>query len=78
MPKVPMLPKKKGVRFVAAQGSNMEYYGRKMVKFRALRSEGGEVKKGSLSEMEFHVTDSTKALASAVAIVEAGNRIVFS
>jgi hypothetical protein len=78
LPKVPMLPKKKGVRFVAAQGSNMEYDGRKMVKFRALRSEGGEVKKGSLSEMEFHVTDSTKALASAVAIVEAGNRIVFS
>ncbi len=69
---------RENVKFLAARGAEMEYLGRKNIKFRDLRSEGGEAKRGSLVEMEFHVTDSTKALASAVAIVEAGNRIVFS
>ena len=48
------------------------------MKFRALRVEKGEVKTGRLSQMEFHVTDATKAPASAVAVVEAGNDIVLS
>ena len=56
----------------------MEYLGRKNIRFRALRSEGGEVKRGSQCEMQFHVTDSTKALASAAAVVEAGNTVTLS
>ena len=78
MPKVSMMPRKPGVKFVAAQGTAMKYYGRKNIKFRALRMEDGKVKTGSLSQMEFHVTDATKALAAASAIIEAGNDIVLS
>ena len=75
---VKMWPKKKGVKFMAAQGTEMEYCGRKFIKFRGLRSEDGKIRKGNLCEMEFHVTDATKALASAAAVVEAGNDIVLS
>ena len=78
VPNVPLKPKKKGVKFVAAEGSNMEYHGRRDLRFRALRSEGGCIKRGSLAAMEFHVTNSNKALASAVDIVEAGNDVVLS
>ena len=78
VPDVPLKPKKKGVKFVAAQGSDMNYYGRKDVRFRALRSENGQVKKGSMAEMEFHVTNANKALASAADVVEAGNTIIMS
>ena len=44
MPGVPLKPRKKGVKFVAAEGSDMGYYGRKDVRFRAVRSEGGKTR----------------------------------
>jgi hypothetical protein len=75
---VEIKPKKPGVKFIGAEGSEMMYKGRKGIRFRALRSEDGKIAKGSLSEMEFHVTNSTKALASAAAVVEAGNEVVLS
>ena len=76
MPDVPLKPKKKGVRFVAAEGSDMGYYGRKDVRFKALRSEDGKTRRGSLAQMEFHVTNSNKALAAAMDVVDAGNTII--
>ena len=78
MPGVPLKPRKKGVKFVAAEGSDMGYYGRKDVRFRAVRSEGGKTRRGTLAQMEFHVTNSNKALASAVDITDAGNAITLS
>ena len=78
MPGVPLQPMKKGVKFVAAEGSDMGYYGRKDVRFRAVRSEGGKTRRGTLAQMEFHVTNSNKALASAVDITDAGNAITLS
>ena len=38
----------------------------------------GVVKEGNMGEIEFHVTDATKPLVSAVKVVEAGNTIVMS
>ena len=73
-----MKPRKKGVKFLAAQGSEMEYVGRKVARFRPVRCVGGKEVLGSLSQMEFHVTDATKALASAAAVVKAGNNIVMT
>ena len=75
LPNVELKPKKAGVKFIGAEGSEMKYKGRKNIRFRPLRSENGEIVKGSLSEMEFHVTNSTKALASAAAVVDAGNDV---
>ena len=76
VPDIPLKPKKKGVRFVAAEGSDMGYYGRKDVRFKALRSEDGKTRKGSLAQMEFHVTNSNKALAAAMDVVDAGNTVI--
>jgi hypothetical protein len=78
LPGAPLKPRKKGVKFLAAEGSDMGYYGRKDVRFKAVRSEGGKVVRGTPAQMEFHVTNSNKALASAVDITDAGNNIILS
>lgn len=67
--KVPMRPKDKGVRFKAANGTELKYHGTKYIKFQP-KDGGGEC------EMKFHVTDTTKPLASAAAIVKMGNKVV--
>ena len=67
--KVPMQPKAKGVRFKAANGTELKYHGTKNIKFQT----NGE---GGVCDMKFHVTDTTKPLASAAAIAKMGNRVV--
>ncbi len=47
----------------------MRYHGRKDIKFKPA---GG----GTPCSVEFHVTNSTKPLASAMAVVKAGNKVV--
>ena len=64
-----MKPKQKGVRFRAASGDDLHYHGRKDIKF-------GPIGCRTPCSMEFHVTNSTKPLASAMAVVKAGNRVV--
>ena len=75
---MPMKPRKKGVKLV--EGAELEYHGRKDSRFKAARGKGrdGKIGKGSLCSMEFHVTDTTKPLASAMAVVKAGNKVVLS
>jgi hypothetical protein len=67
--KVPMMAKDKGVRFRAANGTELKYYGTKNIQFQATGGEG-------ICDMRFHVTDTTKPLASAAAIVKMGNRVI--
>ena len=69
LPKVKMQAKDKGVRFRAATGTEMQYLGTKRIKFK-VGSDGG------VGELKFHVTDTTKPLASAAAITKLGNRVV--
>ncbi len=64
-----MKPKLKSVRFRAANGEHLRYRGRKDIH---LKPAGG----GTACKVEFHVTDSTKPLASAMAVVKAGNRVI--
>ncbi len=74
----PMGPQLKRVRFKAANGAELKYYGTKKVKFHpreGRRRDGGKMD-GELCEMNFHVTDAAKPLAAAMAIVKLGNRIV--
>jgi hypothetical protein len=66
---VPMKPRDKGVKFRAANGTELKYHGTKVVKFKVGES-------GDVGELRFHVTDTTKPLASAAAIVKLGNRVV--
>ena len=75
---IPMGPKAKGVKFKAANGTELKYYGTKKVKFHPKegRRRDGHRMEDELCEMSFHVTDSTKPLAAAMAIVKMGNRIV--
>ena len=75
---VPMGPKTKGVRFAAANGTALKYLGNKSLKFRPkdMRGKRGEQVKGAMCEMKFHVTDTTKPLAAAMAVVKMGNRVV--
>jgi hypothetical protein len=47
----------------------LQYHGRKNIRFKPM---GGH----TACNMEFHVTNSTKPLASAMAVVKAGNRVV--
>ena len=68
LPEVPMQAKDKGVRFRAANGTELKYYGTKSINF---RTDGG-----GACGMKFHVTDATKPLASAAAIARMGNRVV--
>lgn len=72
LPELPMKPRQKGVRFRAANGAELEYHGRKDVGFQTPGGGGGRC------NMEFHVTNTTKPLASALAVVKAGNRVVLS
>ena len=58
--------KDKGVRFKAANGTELKYHGTKNIKF---QSEG-------ICDMKFDVTDTTNPLASAAAIPKVGNRVV--
>ena len=66
--KLPMMAKDKGVRFKAANGTELKYHGTKNIKFQV----GGK----GMCDMRFHVTDTTKPLASAAAIAKMGNRVV--
>ena len=64
------LPGKSKVKLEAANGTPIETYGEKLVKF---EMEGVEGKAG----MKFLMTDVQKPLAAVSAIVEAGNEVVF-
>ena len=64
--KITMKEKDKGVRFKAANGTEFKYYGTKNIKFQS---------EGSICDVKFHVTDTTKPLASAAAIAKMGNRV---
>ena len=59
---------KKGIGFVAANGSRMMNYGGTQVKFE---------KDGKVKAMNFEVTDCKKPLASVARIVDQGNKVVF-
>ena len=65
------------MRFRAANGTELEYYGTKKVKFYPSdgRKKNGD-KVDDVCEMNFHVTDTTKPLAAAMAITKMGNRVV--
>ena len=67
----PMLPKKEGVRFCAANGQAIENYGRRNVAFKV----GGGKR---INCMTFHVTNVTKTLASVSKMVEKGNSVHFT
>ena len=75
MKEVEMKPKRPGIRFFrAAKGEELKYFGRKRIGFRPV---GERLGKNECS-MEFHVTNTTKPLASALAVVNAGNRVVLT
>jgi len=59
---------RKGIGFVAANGSRMQNYGGTQVKFE---------KDGKVKAMNFEVTDCKKPLASVARIVDQGNKVVF-
>ena len=67
----PMLPKKEGVRFCAANGQAIENYGRRNVAFKV----GGGKR---VNCMTFHVTNVTKTLASVSKMVERGNSVHYT
>ena len=67
----PLLPKKEGVRFKAANGTVIENYGGRNVAFKT------EGRKG-VNCMTFHVTDVKKPLASVSKIVEKGSSVHFT
>ena len=75
---VPLGPKTKGVRFAAANGTALKYVGNKHMKFmpKDMRDKFGNRVKGGMCEMKYHVTDSTKPLSAAMAVVKMGNRVV--
>ena len=59
---------RKGIGFVAANGSRMQNYGGTQVKFE---------KDGKVKAMNFEVTDCKKPLASVARIVDQGNKVAF-
>ena len=63
---ITMKEKDKGVRFKAASGTELKFYGTKNIKFQS---------EGEICDMKCHVTD-TKPLASAAAIANMRNRVV--
>ncbi len=73
-------PQDQGARFTAANGSELKYYSNKNVKFvtEDKVGKGGNWTTGGVCEMKFHVADATRPLASAMAVVNMGNRIVLS
>ncbi len=75
---IPMGPKLKGVRFNRANSTELKYYSTMKVRFHASeghRRDGGKME-GEMCEMNFHVMDTTKPVAGAMAIVKLGNRFV--
>ena len=64
------MPRRSKIRLEAANGTPIETYGEKLVKF---EMEGVKGKAG----MRFLMTDVQKPLAAVSAIVEAGNEVVF-
>ena len=67
----PLMPRKEGLKFVAANGTVINNYGRRNVAFKAR----GQT---LVNCMQFHVTDSKKTLASVSKIVEQGNAVHFA
>ena len=65
------LPRKEGVKFVAANGQIIENYGRRNIAFKTEGHEG-------VNCMTFHVTDVKKTLASVSKMVEKGNEVHFT
>jgi hypothetical protein len=65
LPEVKVTKAEKKRRFVAANGTAMNHYGEKVVKFK-----GGN---GGVASMKFQVSDVTKPLASVARITEQGN-----
>ena len=74
MKEVEMKPKQPGIRFRAANGEELKYFGRKRIGFRPV----GEKSGNNECNVEFHVTNATKPLASALAVVNANNRVVLT
>ena len=74
MQDVEMEPKQPGIKFRAANGEELKYFGRKSIGFRPVGAESGK----NECNMKFHVTNTTKPLASAMAVVNAGNRVVLT
>ena len=68
---MPSEGQKKGVSYIAANGSRMPNRGEKRVHFSTPGAKGGT------SSITFQVTDVMKPLASVHWIVEKGNRVVF-
>ena len=68
------LEQKEGmIGFVAANGSPMQNYGRKVAKFMNIGPDADECEKA----MGFQVTDVRKPLAAVSRIVDKGNRVIF-
>ena len=63
--------KRKGVRYVAANGGKMENHGEKRVRFRRNGSE-------AVNSVTFQVTGVSMPLASVSRILDKGNTVVFS
>ena len=61
------------MKLIAANGERIRAYGPEMVHFKPLGAAG---KKGPRAAIEFHVADTTKALASAAAVVNSGHCVV--
>ncbi len=65
------------MKFSAANGAELKYYGNKSARFvpKDKVGKGGNRMNGGAREMKFHVADTTKPLASAMAVVKLGNRV---
>lgn len=77
MRSIPLGPKARGTKFKTANGAELRYYGTKRVTFAptdGVSRDGSKM--ANRCEMGFHVTDTTKPLAAAMAVVKMGNRIV--
>ncbi len=75
-----MTAKTEGVRFSTASGEELKYYGNKVVRFVTKDRVGSDGRQcgAAACEMKFHVTDTTKPLAAAMAVVKMGNTVVLS
>ena len=67
----PLMPKKEGIHFIAANGQRIQNYGRMNVAFNAKGRRG-------VNFMTFHVTDVHKPLASVSKMFEQGTSVHFS
>ena len=66
----PTLPRKEGLRMIAASGTEIKNYGVKTMEFKA-----GARRR--MCSMKFNVSDVSKPLAAVSAMVAAGSRVVF-